>query len=130
MSLNDTLSNALSLIMNAERVSKKQVIIKPASKVIEKVLNVIKDNHFIGDIKRVKDERGDYLIVDLLGRINKCGAIKPRFPITKKDYEKYEKQYLPAKDFGIIVVSTSSGIMIHTEGKKKSLGGKLLAYCY
>ena len=47
-----------------------------------------------------------------------------------QDFEKYEKRFLPAKDFGIIIMTTPQGIMTHIEAKKKSTGGKLLAYCY
>jgi len=130
MSLNDPLSNALSLILNAERVGKKECTIRPVSKVIEQVLNVMKDNLFLGEVNRVKDERGDYIKLNLLGRINKCGTIKPRYPIKKTEYEKFEKRFLPAKDFGIIIISTPLGIIIHTEAKKKAIGGRLLAYCY
>jgi len=69
-------------------------------------------------------------ILNLTGNINKCGAIKPRFPVTIMDYEKFERRYLPAKNFGILMVSTSKGIMTHEEAKKKGLGGVLIAYCY
>jgi small subunit ribosomal protein S8 len=130
MSLNDPLSNALSLILNAERVGKKECTIRPVSKVIEQVLNVMKDNLFLGEVNRVKDERGDYIKLSLLGKINKCGTIKPRYPMKKTEYEKFEKRFLPAKDFGIIIISTPLGITIHTEAKKKAIGGRLLAYCY
>ena len=50
--------------------------------------------------------------------------------IKKDGFEKFEKRYLPAKDFGIILISTTKGIMIHTEAKKKNMGGILFAYCY
>ncbi|HEX32856.1 MAG TPA: 30S ribosomal protein S8, partial [Candidatus Aenigmarchaeota archaeon] len=60
----------------------------------------------------------------------KCGAIKPRFSFSVEDIEKFEKRYLPSKDFGIIVVSTNKGIMTHLEAKQKNLGGILLAYVY
>ena len=65
-----------------------------------------------------------------MGNLNKCGAIKPRYSVRKDGFEKFEKRYLPAKDFGIIFVSTPKGIMTHNGAKKKGLGGKLIAYCY
>ena len=52
-----------------------------------------------------------------------------KFP-KKADFEKFERRYLPAKDMGILIVSTPAGIMTHVEAKKKGLGGRLLAYCY
>ncbi len=66
----------------------------------------------------------------LLGKVNKCGAIKPRFSVKKGGFEKFEKRYLPAKNFGMIIVSTSKGLMMHDEAKKKGLGGRLISYVY
>ncbi|MDZ4226799.1 MAG: 30S ribosomal protein S8, partial [Candidatus Pacearchaeota archaeon] len=60
----------------------------------------------------------------------KCGVVKPRFPVKLDEFEKFEKRYLPAKNFGIIIVSTSNGIMTHIEAKEKKLGGRLIAYIY
>ncbi len=130
MTLNDPLSNALSLILNAERVGKTQVIIKPTSTLIKAVLDLLKDNHYLGAYTEVQDGRGNHLILNLLGRINKCGSIKPRYPVTINDYEKFEKRYLPAKDFGVLILSTPKGLMIHNNAKKQKIGGRLLAYCY
>ena len=88
------------------------------------------ENNYIGSFEEVITKKGNLLKVNLLGNLNKCGAIKPRYSVKKDGYEKFEKRYLPAKDFGIIFVSTSQGIMTHIEAKKKGLGGKLIAFCY
>jgi len=130
MSLNDSLANALSNILNNERIGKKQCAIKPVSRVVEQVLSVMKENHYLGSYEKVEDSKGNMLVVNLLGNINKCGAIRPRHPVKYTGFEKFEKRYLPAKDFGILIVSTSQGIMTHYEAKKKNIGGRLLAYCY
>ena len=130
MALNDPLANALSLILNGEKSVKKEVIIHPSSKIIRKVLDIMKENMFIGDIEELSKSKGGILKVNLISSINKCNVIKPRYAVTKEDYEKFEKRYLPAKDFGLIIVSTNSGIMTHIEAKKKGIGGRFLAYCY
>ena len=128
--LNDPLANALSKIMNNEKIGKNTCSIKPVSKVIKNILSIMHDNNYIGEFTEIEDGRGSFIKVNLLGKINKCGAIKPRYSIKKDDYEKFEKRYLPAKDFGIIFISTTKGIMIHTEARKKNIGGVLIAYCY
>lgn len=128
--LNDPLSNALSKILNCEKTGKSACIIKPTSKLIKNVLNIMKDCHYVGSFNEIKDGRGNLLELNLLGNINKCGAIKPRYSIKTTDYEKFEKRYLPAKGFGILVVSTNSGLMTHTESIKRKVGGKLIAYVY
>ena len=128
--LNDSLANALSNILNKENARTKECLIKPSSKIIKEVLKIMKDNYYIGEFKEIEDSKGNILSVQLLNKINKCGVVKPRFSVKKDGYEKFEKRFLPAKDFGILIVSTPLGIMTNNEAKKKSIGGKLLAYCY
>ncbi len=128
--LNDPLAAAMAKILNAERVGKREVSVKPASKIFKRILTIMNDHQFVGSFEEVVDGKGGIIKVNLLGSINKCGVIKPRFASKNMEFEKWEKRYLPAKDFGIIVVSTPLGIMTHIEAKQKNTGGRLLAYCY
>ncbi|MGM5488229.1 MAG: 30S ribosomal protein S8 [Nanobdellota archaeon] len=130
MALNDPLANALSSIVNSENVSKKQVTFYPVNNTIKRVLEILMDEGFIGSFDENQDSKGNSLTVNLLGKINKVGAIKPRFAVQTENYEKYEKRYLPARNIGIMIVSTSQGVMTHIQAKKKNIGGKLIAYCY
>jgi len=130
MSLNDPLSNALSSILNAEKTGKEFCLIKPASKIIKRVLEIMQDNKYIGSYEILDDGKSGLIKLNLLGRLNKCGVIKPRFSVKIENYEKYEKRFLLAKDFGFMVVSTNSGLMVHSDAKKKKIGGRLIAYFY
>ncbi|MBI2151952.1 30S ribosomal protein S8 [Candidatus Woesearchaeota archaeon] len=127
---NDPLAAALAKILNAEKVGKREVLIKPASKMIKTVLGLLNEHSYLGNFEEINDEKGGLLKVNLLGNINKCGVIKPRFSTKHNVFEKWEKRYLPAKDFGIILITTPQGIMTHLQAKEKNLGGKLLVYCY
>lgn len=128
--MNDPLAAALTKMINAERVGRKEVVIKPASKMIKTVLTLMNEHNFVGSYEEVEDGKGGFLKVNLLGNINKCGVIKPRFSTKQNGFEKWEKRYLPAKDFGIIVVSTPKGLMTHSKAKETRTGGRLIAYCY
>merc|ERR1711990_54969 len=75
------LGDCLRSILNAERAGKKQVMIRPASKVIIKFLKVMQKHNYIGEFEYVDDHRNGKIIVELLGRINKCGIISPRFDV-------------------------------------------------
>jgi small subunit ribosomal protein S8 len=130
MSTTDPLSNALSTIVNNELRNRRECLITPASKQIGQVLRTIQKNGYIGEFEFVEDGRFGKFKVQLLGRINKCGSVRPRFNAKVNELEKFEKRYLPSKDFGIMIVSTSRGVLSHKEAKKKSLGGQLLAYVY
>lgn len=126
----NTLAYALTTIINNERVGKSECTLKPNSKVITKILEILKKNQFIDSFKIIEDGKSGLVTVKLNGNINKCGAITPRFSTKNDNYEKFEKRFLPAQDFGIIIVSTSKGLMTHKEAIEKKLGGRLIAYCY
>jgi small subunit ribosomal protein S8 len=130
MTLNDPLANVLSKINNFEQTNKREVITKNNSKVIRKVLDIMADNGYIGGYEVIEDAKGDMLKITLLGNINETGVVKPRFSLNKDEYEKWEKRYLPARDFGIIVLSTSDGVMTHYDAKEAGVGGRLISYCY
>lgn len=129
MSLNDTLSAALSKLQNADKVGKPSCKVQK-SKLIKAVLDLLYAQGYIGGVEFIEDGRGGQYEVALKGKIVKCGAIKPRFPMDVSEYEKFEKRYLLARDFGLMIVSTSEGLMLHTQAKQKHIGGKLIAYCY
>ena len=128
--LNDTLSNLMSKILNSGKAGKTSCIVSPVSKQMIKILEIMKDNTFIGDYKIVRDARAGYVEINLINAINNCKVIKPRFAFKKSTLEKYEKRFLPAKEFGIIIVSTSKGMMTNKESREKGLGGRLIAYVY
>ena len=86
-----------------------------------------KDNYF-GEY--VDDDKAGMFTVELEGNINKCGVIKPRHAVKKDEFEKFEKRYLPSKNFGIMIVTTPEGIMTHHEAKERGIGGRLLVYVY
>ena len=126
----DNLANFLSNILTAERVGKSICNARPSSNMIKKVVDIMHKQGYIGGYEIVANGRGDIVKLQLAGKINKCGVIKPRFSVKRNGYEKFEKRYLPAKGFGIIIVSTPKGVMTHVEANEKGFGGKLICYCY
>ncbi len=130
MSLNDPLANVLSFIKNYEKLGRTELLTTNNSKVIRKVLQIMQHEGYIEGFEEIDDGKGKILKLNLLGKINKVGVIKPRFAIKKLDFDKFEKRFLPARGFGILIITTSKGIMTNVEAKKKNLGGKLLCYCY
>ncbi|VVB68823.1 30S ribosomal protein S8 [uncultured archaeon] len=126
----DPLADAMSVIKNAESVGKPECIIHPASKLIGRALKVMADRGYIGEFEFMDDGKSGMFRVKLLGRINRCGVIKPRFATKVSELEKWEKRFLPARNFGVLILSTSRGVMAHTDARAQSLGGHLLAYVY
>lgn len=130
MTLMDPLADALTNMRNNEMQGNKRCTITPASKMIGHVLRTMQKEGYIGEFEFVDDHKAGQFIVELEGNINKCGVIKPRHAVKKDEFEKFEKRYLPSKNFGIMIITTSGGIMTHKEAKEKDIGGRLLAYIY
>ena len=128
--LNDPLADALTLIKNAEKAGKLECEVRPASKLVGHVLKVMQERGYIGPFEFVEDMNGSRFRVKLNGNINNCGVIKPRHAIKKTDFEKWEARYLPAQDFGTLIVTTTAGVLSHYSAKEIGTGGKLLAYVY
>jgi small subunit ribosomal protein S8 len=120
----------MSAIQNAEAVRKRHVVVYPASKLAVNVLKVLQGHGYVGEIEIIEDGRGDKLRVELLGRINRCGAIRPRFPVKSAEILDFARKYLPSRDLGILVVSTPKGLKTHLECLDENTGGVLLAYVY
>jgi small subunit ribosomal protein S8 len=126
----DTLANGLTTVVNTEMRNKRECIISPASKLLGRVLRIMQLNGYIGEFEFIDDGRAGKFKVQLLGRINKCGAIRPRFSVKTAKFEEWEKKFLPSREVGLLVVSTPNGVLSHKDAREKHVGGKLLAFIY
>ena len=126
----DTLNDAMAVIKNAEKVGKGECMIRPSSRLIGRVLKVMQEAGYIRQFELVEDGRSGMFKVALQGQINDCGVIRPRYSVKVADLEKYEARYLPAQDFGLLILTTTKGVVTHMDAKKDGVGGKLLAFVY
>lgn len=62
--------------------------------------------------------------------LNKVGVISPRYNVQLRDLEKWVVKLLPSRQFGYVILTTSSGIMDHEEARRKHNAGKILGYFY
>ncbi len=119
--------------MNNEMRGNREALITPASKLIAMVLRVMQKYGYIGEFEHIDDGRWGKIKVQLLGRINKVGVIKPRISVTYRELREmpaWLRKYLPSRDIGILIISTSQGVMSHREALERRIGGILLAYVY
>ena len=128
--VNDPLADALNTIKTHEIAGKPDCTIMPASKIVREVLLIFQRRGYIGEMEFVDNGTSGAFKVQLVGKINACGTIKPRFAVKKTEWNKWEQRYIPSKDFGTLIVSTPKGMMTNNEAKDKNTGGRLIAYVY
>lgn len=125
----DILADVFSVIKNTERIGKRECVV-PSSKIAKEILKIMQKNKYVGSFEFIDDGKSGKFKVELLGRINDCGVIRPRFYLTKSEFIRWEKRFLPSVNVGLLFITTPKGILDHREAKKKGVGGALLGYIY
>lgn len=126
----NVLADCLNSIVNAERRGKKQVMIRPVSLLVIRFLKLMQKHGYIGEFEVIDDHRSKKIVVELIGRINKCGVISPRYDIGLPAFERWTTTILPSRQFGYLVVSTNQGIFTHDEARERHIGGKIVGFFY
>ena len=130
MTRSNPTADGMCTLKNAGDTGKSECTIEPASKLLGAMLRIMQESGYIKGFEFVEDGRGGQLVVHLTGKINNCGAISPRFSVQLEEMEYWEKRYLPGKNFGILMLSTSHGVLSHEQARKEGIGGELLGYVY
>ncbi|MGC8571861.1 MAG: 30S ribosomal protein S8 [Candidatus Micrarchaeia archaeon] len=125
----DRFAEAINKIKTDERIGRQECIIN-STKFIKSILEVMKKEHYIEDYEEFTDNKFKKIRIKLLNKINNIGVVKPRFALSANEIIKYEMQYIPSKDFGILILTTPQGLMTNKEAKEKNIGGRLVAYVY
>jgi small subunit ribosomal protein S8 len=128
MSLSDPIADMLTRIRNALGARHKTVTV-PASKVCDGVCQVLKQEGYIEDCKRIEDTRqgmlriylkygplGEQVITEIL-RVSKPG---------RRVYSEVDKLPRVLNGLGIVIVSTSQGILSDRQCRQKRVGGEVL----
>lgn len=130
MTRSNPIADAMSTIKNASDVGKTSCIVEPASRLLGSMLDIMKEKNYIAEFELIDDGRGGQFNVKLNGNINKCGVITPRFSVKLVELEEWETRYLPAKNFGLLFMSTSQGVLSHEQARTAGIGGELLGYVF
>lgn len=127
----DPIADMLTRIRNAILVRKSEVRM-PHSNVKESVAKLLKDNRFVSDVSVEKAEVGKTLVVTVNGE-NENARITEIARLSTPGRRHYAKAAeIPAvkRGRGIVIISTSKGMMTGAEAKKQGVGGELICKVY
>ncbi len=128
MSFNDSLSDMLARINNAHRANKSFTYCY-SSKLNTNVLNVLKDEGYIRDFKKVEIRKGiDNIKIELKYHLG-VPVIKKIKRISKpgiRVYSKIKELSKPFGGLGISILSTPKGVMSDQQARVNNVGGEIL----
>ncbi|MDD5192320.1 MAG: 30S ribosomal protein S8 [Candidatus Nanoarchaeia archaeon] len=120
----DIVADALNEIMNAKKARKSEIIIDKNSKLLKNVLDIAKERGYLN-----YSLQGNKIKIELKN-LNEIKAVKPRYTVSVKKINGYVRRFLPAKNFGLLVISTNEGLMSHEDAEEKNVGGCIIAYMF
>ncbi len=127
MSRTDLLADAFTMIRNAAKV-KKEDILMPYSKLLITIAGILKDEGYIENFKEIETPSYKLIKVYLKYKAKKSVIMEIK-RISRPGWRKYvDKHNIPAicKGHGIAIISTSQGVFTDKEARKIGLGGEVL----
>jgi small subunit ribosomal protein S8 len=131
MSMTDPISDFLTRIRNASKAKHRRVDI-PASKMKKAMAQILLDQKFISNVTLLSDKKQGILRLQL-----KYNNDKPVINGLRRVSRPGIRQYKPANELprvmgglGIVIVSTSKGVMTETQARKQNVGGEVVAYVW
>jgi len=131
MSRTDLIADGFTIIRNAVMAKKDNVDI-PASRNLQSILGILKEEGYIDNFKLIEDKKQGMLRVYLKYQFGKS-AIKNIQRISKpglRVYVKRDKVPTVLRGRGLAIVSTSKGIFTDTRAKAEGLGGEVIGYIW
>jgi len=124
----DPIADMITKINNANKVYLEKVDI-PASKMKEKIIQILEKEGYISSYKKIEDYKQGILRVFLKYGPNKERVITEFKRVSKpglriyRDWKNLPKVY---NGLGIAIVSTNRGIMTDSEAREQHLGGEII----
>jgi small subunit ribosomal protein S8 len=129
--VSDPIADMLTRIRNANKMRHISLTI-PASKLKLEITRILKDEGFIRNYKYKEDNKQGQLTI-YLKYINKEKTINNLKRISKPGLKVYaKKDEIPRVlgGLGIVILSTSKGIMTGKEALQRHLGGEVICYIW
>lgn len=125
--MNDPIADMLTRIRNAIAASRNSVML-PHSKIKESIAQILKDNGFVADYKVEKSGEFKTLVVTIQPEGNSpvISALQRVSKPGRRVYASSQDIPLVLGGRGMVILSTSSGLMTGREARKQGLGGELI----
>ncbi len=132
MNVSDPIADMLTRVRNASRARHTEVVV-PASRTKRQIARILKEEGFIADVREEREGVAQMLRIELKYVDGKVPVVSGLKRISKPGLRVYaRKTDIPRVlgGLGVVIVSTSKGIMTGSQAKQAQLGGEILAYVW
>nr|AGZ91229.1 ribosomal protein S8 [Procris wightiana]AGZ91232.1 ribosomal protein S8 [Procris wightiana] len=131
----DTIGNLLTYIRNADMNKKRRVRI-PYTNISENIVKILLREGFIENMRKHQESNKYFLILTLRHRRNRKGLDRTVLNLKRisrpglRIYSNYQGIPRILGGMGVVILSTSQGIMTDREARLKGIGGEILCYIW
>ncbi len=132
MNISDPIADMLTRVRNASRARHTEVLV-PASRTKREIARILIEEGFIASVHEEREGPAQLLRLELKYVDGKVPVVSGLKRISKPGLRVYaQKTDIPRVlgGLGVVIVSTSKGIMTGSQAKQAQLGGEILAYVW
>nr|YP_010880141.1 ribosomal protein S8 [Sanguisorba diandra]WHU29032.1 ribosomal protein S8 [Sanguisorba diandra] len=131
----DTIADIITSIRNADMNEKRTVRI-PSTNITENIVKIILREGFIENVRKHQESTKDFLVLTLRHRRNRKGPYRTVLNLKRisrpglRIYSNYQRIPRILGGMGIVILSTSRGVMTDREARIEGIGGEILCYIW
>jgi small subunit ribosomal protein S8 len=133
MGMTDPVADLLTRIRNGAKANKNAVDV-PASSLKKRIVEILKENRYLKDVLELPDNKQGLLRVYLRYSVGDEPVIKGLQRVSRPGLRTYfdadKVKTTIHNQRGMIVLSTSQGVMTNFDAAKKGIGGEVLLRCW
>nr|QGA86592.1 ribosomal protein S8 [Diptychandra aurantiaca] len=131
----DTIAEIITSIRNAD-MNRKGTVRIPSTNITENIVTILFREGFIENVRKHRESNKNFLVLTLRHRRNRKGSYKTIFNLKRisrpglRIYSNYQRIPRILGGMGIVILSTSRGIMTDREARLERIGGEILCYIW
>nr|YP_010033597.1 ribosomal protein S8 [Christia vespertilionis]QOW40635.1 ribosomal protein S8 [Christia vespertilionis] len=131
----DTIANIITYIRNAD-MNKKGMVQIPFTNITENTVKILLREGFVENVRKHIENDKSFLVLTLRYRRNRKGSSKSFLNLKRistpglRIYSNYQRIPRILGGMGIVILSTSRGIMTDREARLERIGGEVLCYIW
>ncbi|NP_904134.1 ribosomal protein S8 (chloroplast) [Amborella trichopoda] len=129
----DTIANIITCIRNAD-MDKKRMVRIASTNITENIVKIILQEGFIENVRKHRENNKNFLVLTLRHKRNRKGTYRKTLKRISRSglriYSNYQRIPRISGGMGVVILSTSRGIMTDREARREGIGGEILCYIW